>query len=286
LGPVPIYAFAFMNRQRQSTACARKVVSIRLDLIVIELRKRTMRGPDEYSPAVFFALVSSFGRLIDLKMRLMTSSRRSQRTDVPTDVISLKTLSTTQSLLSLSELTEMLGERRTELERSSLRTAGSAYSNSGIQARRDQTAVRLRRAGWTLGAIANAMGVVNRSVAAKMVDRGARVAMDESVLPLVAEEQEVLRRSEVNLLNQLLFGDLDARTFISKVNAYLRVSKDPTRCKLLGLFHASKRELRPALPGHDSDDVKVEVAETMLTIARWRAKSGLEPAKFEESLVT
>jgi hypothetical protein len=120
----------------------------------------------------------------------------------------------------------------------------------------------------TFDEIAHAMGVANRSVAAKLVARGRR--SPKTPEGAIAQHQVVLHRMQLDLYREIMCRDLEERTWIRRVGAYLDCSKK--RCQALGIYPRKGRSLRPAGPESLSNEIQTEIAETVFILGVWRYK--------------
>jgi hypothetical protein len=103
----------------------------------------------------------------------------------------------------------------------------------------------MRQGGHSFDEIAQAFGVANRSVAAKMVSRASRRNYQELVDAWRARTEDQLLTIELNLFAHLMSGRLSDREFHKTIRSYVKVSRQ--RSRLLGLYP------RPGIPHPVSD---------------------------------
>jgi transposase len=244
---------------------------LRMDMVIVFIgrRFRTVKaGTPEFRRLVrrFIEARRHFGHLIELE-------EGGTRPDLPRDFQSFDTLDDVTEEFTLAELLGFHAHCADKRERASRRPGEAAHCGSGAQISRDLRAARLRVEGMTFQAIADEMGVANRSVAYKMVARGAERASRRSPIGVVASEQDRLRTIELDLFNEISPVDLEIGIWIRKVRQYTQISR--ARCELLGLFPRKRKQLRPAVLGPISLDVWIETTETWLTLMIWERRNAL-----------
>jgi hypothetical protein len=108
---------------------------------------------------------------------------------------------------------------------------------------------------------------LSRKEMAEVADRHARRETTSVTDLFRSREQAGLRHMELAEFTLAMSGD-PRRGWERRVATYLRASR--SRCRLLGLFHDPRRGPMSGSRLPISPDVEAELAETVLTIVRWR----------------
>lgn len=135
----------------------------------------------------------------------------------------------------------------------------------------DGRALALRCEGHTFDSIARQLGVANRSVASKMVDRAARRTNQEHMGAYRANIEAELLHMELHYLELIMNGHMKGRAFWKAIKFYGKVSDRRRR-----LLRLDPKPGTAHLEGNgsircDSDVLEREFCDNLKILLRWRS---------------